>query len=195
MGDDFCSQKKRGRMSLLERLVIAHAIACLPLSCACAALPRDVGLCRYVFTCMIGNMKQSSAGIVMVLVAALVAPIQGIAASDPVMVDSAVLGDSSSQLASSAPETTIPNQPPLAVPSAAASSADVRDIPSISGRYAIGGRTLLPYIGAGFSGGYSSEFGRSLAVVPPTQNDFGLRSQFGQSVSPNEFQVGIRIPF
>lgn len=131
----------------------------------------------------------------MVLVAALVAPIQGIAASDPVMVDSAVLGDSSNQLASSAPETTIPNQPPLAVPSAAASSADVRDIPSISGRYAIGGRTLLPYIGAGFSGGYSSEFGRSLAVVPPTQSDFGLRSQFGQSVSPNEFQVGIRIPF
>ena len=181
-------------MSLLERLVIAHAIACLPLSCACAALPRDVDLCRYVFTCMIGNMKHSSAGIVMVLVAALVAPIQGIAASDPVMVDSAVLGDSSNQLASSAPETTIPNQPPLAVPSAAVSSADVRDIPSISGRYAIGGRTLLPYIGAGFSGGYSSEFGRSLAVVPPTQNDFGLRSQFGQSVSPNEFQVGIRIP-
>ena len=140
-------------------------------------------------------MKQSSAGIVMVLVVALVAPIQGIAASDPVMVDSAVLGDSSSQLASSTPKTTAPSQPPLAVPSAAASSADVRDIPSISGRYAIGGRTLLPYIGAGFSGGYSSEFNRSLGGASSTQSDFGLRSQFGQNVSPNEFQLGVRIPF
>jgi hypothetical protein len=140
-------------------------------------------------------MKQSSAGIVMVLVAALVAPIQGIAASDPVTVDSAVLVDSSSQLASSAPETAIPSQLPLAVPPAAASSADVRDIPSISGRYAIGGRTLLPYIGAGFAGGYSSEFNRSLGGAPPTQSDFGLRSQFGQNVSPNEFQLGVRIPF
>ena len=43
-------------------------------------------------------MKQSSAGIVMVLVAALVAPIQGIAASDPVTVDSAVLVDSVANL-------------------------------------------------------------------------------------------------
>ncbi|TKB56981.1 MAG: hypothetical protein E8D49_15260 [Nitrospira sp.] len=140
-------------------------------------------------------MKQSSAGIVMVLVAALVAPIQGIAASDPVTVDSAVLVDSSSQLASSAPETAIPSQLPLAVPPAAASSADVRDIPSISGRYAIGGRTLLPYLGAGFAGGYNSEFNRSLSGAPPSQSEFGLRSQFGQSVSPNEFQLGVRIPF
>ena len=140
-------------------------------------------------------MKQYCAGLAMVLIAALAAPIQSIAASDPVMVDSAVLGDSSSQLASSAPETAIPSQPPIVAPSTEAASADVRDIPSISGRYSIGGRTLLPYIGAGFSGGYSSEFGRSLAVVPPSQSDFGLRSQFGQNVSPNEFQLGVRIPF
>ena len=182
-------------MSLLERLVIAHAIACVPLSCACVTLPRGVGLCRCVFTCMIDSMKQSSAGIVMVLVVALAASIQGIAAPDRVMADSPVFAEPNNQPSSSTPKTTAPSQPPLAVPSVSASSADVRDIPSISGRYAIGGRTLLPYIGAGFSGGYSSEFGRSLAVVPPTQNDFGLRSQFGQSVSPNEFQVGIRIPF
>jgi hypothetical protein len=144
---------------------------------------------------MIGNMKQSSVGVMVVLVAALAVPIQGVAASDPVMVDSAVLGEPSNQRTSSTPKSNVPTPPPLAVPSDAASSADVRDIPSISGRYSIGGRTLLPYIGAGFSGGYSSEFGRSLAVVPPTQNDVGLRSQFGQSVSPNEFQLGVRIPF
>ncbi len=195
MGEDFCSQKKRYRTSLLERRVIAHAIAWVPLSCACATLPRDVGLCRYVFTCMIGNMKQSSAGIVMVLVLALAASIQGIAAPDRVVADSAVFAEPNNQPSSSTPKITAPSQPPLAVPSASASSADVRDIPSISGRYAIGGRTLLPYIGAGFSGGYGSEFNRSLAGVSPTQSDFGLRSQFGQSVSPNEFQLGVRIPF
>ena len=138
-------------------------------------------------------MKQYSAGVAVLLVAALAVPIQGIAAQD--RVDSAVLGETSSQPSSSTPKTNGPSQPPIALPSTAASSVDVRDIPSISGLYAIGGKTLVPYIGAGFSGGYSSEFNRSLAVVPPTQNDLGLRSQFGQSVSPNEFQLGVRIPF
>ena len=145
---------------------------------------------------MIGSMKQSSAGIMMVLVAALAVSIQGIAAPDRVVADSPVFAEPNNQPSSSTPKTiVVPTQPPIAVPSVAASSADVRDIPSISGRYSIGGKTLLPYIGAGFSGGYGSEFGRSLTVVPPTQNDFGLRSQFGQSVSPNEFQLGVRIPF
>ena len=133
-------------------------------------------------------------GLAMVLVAVLVISIHSIAASEPVMA-AAALGNSSSQGTSSTLKDGVPSQPPLAAPSAAASSADIRDIPSVTGRYSIGGRTLWPYIGAGFSGGYSSEFGRSLAVVPPSQNDFGLRSQFGQSVSPNEFQLGVRIPF
>ena len=140
-------------------------------------------------------MKQSSAGIVMILVVALAASIQGIAAPDRVVADSPVFAEPNNQPSSSTPKTTAPSQPPLVAPSTDAASADVRDIPSISGRYAIGGRTLLPYIGAGFSGGYGSEFNRSLAGVSPTQSDFGLRSQFGQNVSPNEFQLGVRIPF
>jgi hypothetical protein len=144
---------------------------------------------------MIGNMKQSSAGRVMVLVVALAVSIQGIAAPDRVVADSPVFAEPNTQPSSSTPETTAPSQPPLAVPSASASSADVRDIPSVSGRYAIGGRTLLPYIGAGFAGGYNSEFNRSLSGAPSSQSEFGLRSQFGQSVSPNEFQLGVRIPF
>lgn len=145
---------------------------------------------------MIVDMKQSCAGVMVILVAALTVSIQGIAAPDCVMADSTILGEPNSQLASSTPKTiVVPTQPSIAVLSAPASSADVRDIPSISGRYSIGGKTLLPYIGAGFSGGYSSEFNRSLNWTPPTQNDFGLRSQFGQSVSPNEFQLGVRIPF
>jgi hypothetical protein len=140
-------------------------------------------------------MKQSSVGVVGVLVAALLISIQGIAAPDRVVADSPVFAEPNNQPSSSTPKITAPSQPPIVAPSTEPASADVRDIPSINGRYSVGGRTLLPYIGAGFSGGYSSEFGRSLAVVPPSHNDFGLRSQFGQSVSPNEFQLGVRIPF
>ncbi len=154
-----------------------------------------MGLRRCGFICIIDIMKYYSAVVVVLLVVALAVPIQGLAVEDRVVVDSAVLGATSSQPSSSTPKTNGPSQPPIALPSAAASSVDVRDIPSINGRYAIGGRTLVPYIGAGFSGGYSSEFNRSLAVVPPTQNDLGLRSQIGQSLSPNEFQLGVRIPF
>ena len=143
---------------------------------------------------MIDDMKQSRVG-VMVMVAALVASIQGIAAPDCVIADPAVLEDLSSQLSLHTAKKDVANQPLIVAPSIDASSADVRDVPSISGRYSIGGRTLLPYLGAGFSGGYSSEFNRSLNLPPPTQHDFGLRSQFGQSLSPNEFQLGVRIPF
>lgn len=53
----------------------------------------------------------------------------------------------------------------------------------------------MPYIGAGFGGGYSSEVDRSLGSAPPAQGDSGLRSQFGQGFSPNEFQMGVRISF
>ncbi|RPH78254.1 MAG: hypothetical protein EHM80_10690 [Nitrospiraceae bacterium] len=140
-------------------------------------------------------MKRYSVGVVVVLIAILVASIQGIVAPDRAMADSAVLGEPNSQLALGAPKTNVPSQPPPAAPLAVAPTLDIRDIPSINGRYSIGGRTLLPYIGAGFSGGYSSEFNRSLSGPPPAQNDLGLRSQFGQSVSPNEFQLGVRIPF
>jgi len=143
---------------------------------------------------MMESMKQYIA-VVSVLVAALAAPTQGVAAGDRGMADSAVLEETNSQLSLSTPKTTAPIHPPIAAPSESASPSYFRDIPSISGLYSIGGRTLLPYIGAGFSGGYSAEFNRSLGGTPPTQSDFGLRSQFGQSVSPNEFQMGVRIPF
>lgn len=70
-----------------------------------------------------------------------------------------------------------------------------RDIPSISGRYSIGGQTFLPYVGAGFGSGYTTELDRSLQRSPAISSDQGLHSQFGQSMAPNEFQMGIRIPF
>ncbi len=135
-------------------------------------------------------MKQYLALVSVLLTAALAVPIQGIAATDPVMADSAVLGETNSQRSLSTVENNVSIQSPIT-----ASSADVREVPSISGLYAFGGRRMLPYIGAGFSGGYSAEFNRSLGGAPPSQTDFGLRSQFGQIISPNEFQMGIRIPF
>ena len=144
---------------------------------------------------MIYSMKYYVAVASVLLVAALTVPPHGVAARDRVVADSAALGETNSQLSSSTPKNDLPIQPPIAAPSGPASSSDLRDIPSINGRYSIGGRTLLPYVGAGFSGGYGSEFNRSLGGAPPVMNDFGLRSQFGQGVSPNEFQMGIRIPF
>jgi hypothetical protein len=74
-------------------------------------------------------------------------------------------------------------------------SSVFRDIPSISGRYSIGGQTFLPYVGAGFGSGYTTDLDRSLQRPPAVSSDMGLHNQFGQSVAPNEFQMGIRIPF
>ena len=75
------------------------------------------------------------------------------------------------------------------------SSKVFRDIPSISGDYSVGGTTLMPYIGAGFGSGYASDIERSLHGGPSIQTESGLRSLFGQGHTPNEFQMGIRIPF
>lgn len=150
---------------------------------------------RRGFTCMIYSMKYYVAVATVLVAAALAVPTQGVTARDRVVADSAALGGTNSPLSSSTLKNDFPIQPPIAAPSSLASSSGVYDVPSINGRYSIGGRILLPYIGGGFSGGYGSEFNRSLGGAPPVMNDFGLRSQFGQSVSPNEFQMGIRIPF
>jgi hypothetical protein len=140
-------------------------------------------------------MKHYIAIVPILLIAALAGPTQGVAARDRVMADSAALGETSSQLSWSTLSTNVPFEGPITVPSEPASSAYFRDVPLISGRYSIAGRALLPYLGAGFSGGYGSELNRFLGGAPPTQSDFGLRNQLGQGVSPNEFQMGVRIPF
>jgi hypothetical protein len=81
----------------------------------------------------------------------------------------------------------------LSLESLAVSKA-FRDIPSISGDYSVKGTRIMPYIGAGFGHGYSSDIDRSLNS-PSSQTDPGLRSLFGQGVTPSEFQMGLRIPF
>ena len=140
-------------------------------------------------------MKYQIAILPVVLIAALAIPDQGVAAGDRVVADSAPLVAMDSQLPLSTLKNDVPTPTEIAVPSQSASSTAFRDIPSINGRYSLGGRTVLPYVGAGFAGGYASEFNRSLGAAPPTQTDLGLRSQLGQGFSPNEFQMGVRIPF
>lgn len=110
-------------------------------------------------------------------------------------VESPVLQEMNRQFSRGGDASDTVGQAPAGVPLSPSSQAIFRDIPSISGRYSVGGRTILPYLGAGFGGGYTSDLNRSLTGPPPVQNDVGLRSQFGQGFSPNEFQMGFRIPF
>lgn len=70
-----------------------------------------------------------------------------------------------------------------------------RDIPSITGDYTVKGTRIMPYIGAGFGHGYTSDVDRSLNTSPSSPTDPGLRSLFGPGLTPSEFQMGLRIPF
>lgn len=77
----------------------------------------------------------------------------------------------------------------------------LRNIPTVSKPISLGGRTLVPYIGAGFGGGYATEFDRALnpaAAASSSSSDSsnaGSRSLVGQNLIPNEVQLGIRFPF
>ncbi|MEP6959651.1 MAG: hypothetical protein ABI980_13060 [Nitrospirota bacterium] len=70
-----------------------------------------------------------------------------------------------------------------------------RDVPSLNGRYSAGHMTFLPYLGAGFGAGYNSEFDRTFAPNLQPQHNLNLGGLPGQHMVPNEFQMGIRIPF
>jgi len=93
----------------------------------------------------------------------------------------------------------LPTRRPLSTEGTAPSSwALFHDVPSISGQYSVGGTTVRPYIGAGFGGGYSTERERALNSNASGWQDPGIRSQWnqlGQGFAPNEFQMGVRIPF
>jgi hypothetical protein len=71
----------------------------------------------------------------------------------------------------------------------------VRQTPTLSGRLEINKQTLLPYIGAGFGGGFVTERDRAFgpSSVSPQQNPLG--ESLGKGPMPNEFQMGVRIPF
>jgi hypothetical protein len=70
-----------------------------------------------------------------------------------------------------------------------------RDVPSLGGRYYGGDMTFLPYIGAGFGAGYNSELDRTFAPNLQPQQNLNVGGLQGQRMVPNEFQMGIRIPF
>jgi len=86
-------------------------------------------------------------------------------------------------------------QSPFVPPGSSTLSNVFRDIPSLSRNSLGGGSKLTPYIGAGFGSGYASDLDRSLSGGASTQTDSGSRSHLGQGITPNEFQMGIRIPF
>ncbi|MDR4470494.1 MAG: hypothetical protein MRJ68_19710 [Nitrospira sp.] len=76
----------------------------------------------------------------------------------------------------------------------------IRTLPNVSKQISVGGTTLVPYIGAGFRGGYATDFDHLLSpalsspVSLSSSTDVGFRSLAGQMI-PNEVQVGIRFPF
>jgi len=76
----------------------------------------------------------------------------------------------------------------------------IRTLPNVSTQISVAGTMLVPYIGAGFRGGYATDFDRLLSpalsspVSPSNYTDVGLSSLAGQMI-PNEVQVGIRFPF
>lgn len=92
-------------------------------------------------------------------------------------------------------KNNVVGQAPSVPPGSSTPSNLFRDIPSISGDYSGAGTQLTPYIGAGFGNGYGSDLDRSLSDRPSTQTDSASRSYFGQGLTPNELQMGIRIPF
>lgn len=125
----------------------------------------------------------------------LAVPVGAHATEDLPVADSPALQSLNQQFSRGGVASEVPFYAPDSLPLSSPSSSIFRDIPSISSRYSVGGRTIMPYLGAGFGGGYTSELNRSLTGPPPVQSDVGLRSQFGQGLSPNEFQLGLRIPF
>lgn len=117
-------------------------------------------------------------------------------------------GDRPSAMWSSDPDVTAPAAIVTETDKRSVSSTSIpgdgklllRTLPSVSKQISVGGTTLVPYIGAGFRGGYVTEVDRSLDTTLSTSlpssgsADGGLRSLAGQMI-PNEVQVGIRVPF
>jgi hypothetical protein len=86
-------------------------------------------------------------------------------------------------------------QSPGTSPEAATKQDIVRPAPSISGRLQLRDQTLLPFVGAGFGAGYASDRDRALGsdLSSPSSGLFG--NGLTKGLMPNEFQMGVRIPF
>lgn len=84
---------------------------------------------------------------------------------------------------------------PRANPIPDQSSRLLREPPTITGEIHVGDHTLIPYLGAGFGGGYATERDRMLGSDPTLQQKNILGNGNGSGYLPNEFQMGLRIPF
>ena len=121
------------------------------------------------------------------------------------LVAACVLGAGVRQASADSPSHPVPSLAELGsrpqgevvyVPAFNEQRADLfRQSPVLSGRLRVSDPTWIPYIGAGFGGGFVTERDRALSPQPalPQQNLFG--DSMGKSMMPNEFQMGIRIPF
>ncbi len=79
-------------------------------------------------------------------------------------------------------------------------AAALRTAPTMPTQVLVGGLTLLPYVAAGFGGGYVTERDRALHTIPsasslPNSATAGLRNIFGPHLLPNEVHLGLRVPF
>lgn len=70
---------------------------------------------------------------------------------------------------------------------------------TLAGRYTMNGSTVIPYIGVGFGGGETMDVSRTVArhsvLQSSTQQDSLMNDVLRKTLVPNEFQLGIRIPF
>lgn len=76
----------------------------------------------------------------------------------------------------------------------------LRTTPALSTEISVSGLTLLPYVTAGFGGGYVTERDRVLHTVPSASSlsslaAAGFRSLLGPQLIPSEVHLGIRVPF
>jgi hypothetical protein len=83
--------------------------------------------------------------------------------------------------------------------SSGGSNSVFREPPSLSTRYTLNGHTVLPYVGIGYGAGEPIDSNRTMirenAGQSSMQEDRILRDVLGKNVMPNEFQLGVRIPF
>lgn len=70
---------------------------------------------------------------------------------------------------------------------------------TLAGRYTMKGSTVIPYIGLGFGGGETTDVNRTVTRHSSLQSsipqDRLMSDVLGKTFMPNEFQLGIRIPF
>lgn len=69
-----------------------------------------------------------------------------------------------------------------------------RQAPALTGRFEVNDQTFIPFIGAGFGGGYTNDRDRALGSNGLFHNP-AQSGDLGKNMMPNEFNLGLRIPF